>query len=111
MCTSAGRPGVSTRQNIWMRAKPDGFEFTFTEPIDAKTANLPPHGFDLARPAATFPRDIFYGSSNNRFVDRSVRQFNCGWELPQRWTGKHPCGGGAEPASCSRNLARALIPC
>ena len=44
---------------------------------------------DAARPAATFPRDLFYGSSLNRFVDLGLRPLNCGWEAPARWT-SHP---------------------
>jgi hypothetical protein len=39
------------------------------------------------RPAATFPSDLFYGHSRNLFVDRGVRQINCDWDPPARWTG------------------------
>ncbi len=41
----------------------------------------------LERPAASFPSDLFYGHSRNHWVNRGVRQINCEWEPPARWTG------------------------
>jgi hypothetical protein len=45
---------------------------------------------ELARPSATFPHDLFFGSSLNRFVSRGLAPLNCGWEPPARWTGREP---------------------
>lgn len=39
------------------------------------------------RPAATFPSDLFFGSSKNIWVNRGVRLLDCDWEVPARWTG------------------------
>lgn len=49
--------------------------------------------FDSAvtRPAATYPRDLFFGRSRNRFIDEHLDM--CEWEPPARWTA---CPG-AEP--------------
>jgi hypothetical protein len=40
------------------------------------------------RPAATNPRDLFYGRSLNLFIDRHL-DVNAGWYPPARWT-DHP---------------------
>jgi hypothetical protein len=37
-----------------------------------------------ARPTATYPRDLFYGRSNNAFVDEHLRMGE--WLPPARWT-------------------------
>ncbi|MCX7701273.1 MAG: hypothetical protein N2039_10385 [Gemmataceae bacterium] len=41
---------------------------------------------DLARPAATFPRDLFFGTSRNHWVARGLCPLNRDWEAPARWT-------------------------
>jgi len=46
------------------------------------------------RPSATYPSDLFYGESKNRFVNRGVRLLECDWDPPARWT---QCAGGAKP--------------
>jgi hypothetical protein len=38
-----------------------------------------------ARPSATFPRDMFFGRSFNRFVNRGVETINGDWEPPAHW--------------------------
>jgi hypothetical protein len=43
---------------------------------------------ELARPAATFPRDLFFGTSRNYWVARGLEPLNCDWEPPARWL---PC--------------------
>jgi hypothetical protein len=40
------------------------------------------------RPAATYPRDLFYGRSLNPFIDHHL-DVNAGWCPPARWT-DHP---------------------
>ena len=40
------------------------------------------------RPAATYPRDLFYGRSLNLFIDHHL-DVNAGWCPPARWT-DHP---------------------
>ncbi len=40
---------------------------------------------EKTRPAATYPRDLFYGRSLNPFIDANL-EVNCGWEPPARWT-------------------------
>jgi hypothetical protein len=37
-----------------------------------------------ARPAATYPRDIFFGRSRNPFLDKHLCL--CDWDPPARWT-------------------------
>jgi len=37
------------------------------------------------RPAATYPRDLFFGRSFNLFLDRNL-EINDGWRPPARWT-------------------------
>jgi hypothetical protein len=39
------------------------------------------------RPAATYPRDLFYGRSLNPFIDHHL-DVNAGWCPPARWTDK-----------------------
>jgi hypothetical protein len=39
---------------------------------------------ERARPGATYPRDLFLGRSNNRFLDANL-QINDGWLPPARW--------------------------
>src|SRR5207249_11972675 len=41
---------------------------------------------ELARPSATFPRDLFFGTSRNHFVARGLKPLNDCWEAPARWT-------------------------
>jgi hypothetical protein len=38
-----------------------------------------------ARPAATYPCDLFHGQSRNRFLDRNL-EINDAWLPPARWT-------------------------
>jgi hypothetical protein len=38
------------------------------------------------RPSATYPSDLFYNESRNRMVNRSLRQLECDWAPPARWT-------------------------
>lgn len=45
---------------------------------------------ELARPGATFPRDLFFGESCNYWVNRSMKPLNCDWHPPARWTSN--CG-------------------
>jgi hypothetical protein len=45
---------------------------------------------ETTRPACTYPRDIFFGKCSNPFVNRSLREMECGWEPPARWT-SCPC--------------------
>lgn len=44
---------------------------------------------DTTRPSATYPRDLFFGRSNNRWIDKHLTL--CEWEPPARWTS---CPGG-----------------
>jgi hypothetical protein len=37
------------------------------------------------RPAATYPRDLFFGRSFNPYIDRHL-DVNAGWRPPARWT-------------------------
>lgn len=53
---------------------------------------------DHARPSATYPRDIFYGRTRNLFVNRSLKEMNCGWAPPARWT-QSPVLMQTEPAA------------
>ncbi len=56
---------------------------------------------ELARPAATFPRDLFFGTSANRWVARSLCPLNRDWEPPARWTAcpkDAPSSGTPAPA-------------
>ena len=39
------------------------------------------------RPAATFPRDLFFGDSINLYLHRHLPAMNSSWEPPARWTG------------------------
>ncbi len=39
------------------------------------------------RPAATFPRDLFFGDSINLYLHRHLPTMNSSWEPPARWTG------------------------
>jgi hypothetical protein len=43
---------------------------------------------DTTRPAATFPRDLFYGRSINPWINNHLHL--CEWDAPARWT---PCPG------------------
>lgn len=43
------------------------------------------------RPAATYPCDLYYGTSCNPFLNRHF-EINCYWLPPARWTCQ-PCGG------------------
>jgi len=36
------------------------------------------------RPAATYPRDVFFDQSCNRYINRHL-DLSCGWHPPQRW--------------------------
>src|SRR5262249_43295990 len=47
---------------------------------------------DATRPAATYPRDLFFGQSNNPFIDGHC-ELNRTWLPPARWT----CCPGREP--------------
>jgi hypothetical protein len=38
------------------------------------------------RPTATYPSDLFYNESRNRMVNRSLRELECDWAPPARWT-------------------------
>jgi hypothetical protein len=40
---------------------------------------------EKARPVATYPRDLFFGRSTNKFLDCNL-EINCGWLPPARWT-------------------------
>lgn len=44
---------------------------------------------EITRPAATYPRDLFFNESRNYFVNRGVKPMACGWDPPARWI---PCG-------------------
>ena len=46
------------------------------------------------RPAATYPRDVFFDRSLNPYLNKHL-DMSCGWHPPQRWVSK-PCRG-AEP--------------
>jgi hypothetical protein len=41
---------------------------------------------ELVRPAATFPRDLFFGTSRNPWVSRGLKTVNSDWEAPARWS-------------------------
>jgi hypothetical protein len=43
---------------------------------------------ERTRPAATYPRDLFFGRSYNPFIDKHL-DVNAWWEPPARWT-DHP---------------------
>jgi hypothetical protein len=51
--------------------------------IDAKTA----------RPAATYPHDLFYDRSLNPYLNTHF-SLACGWEPPARWVSGTPCSCG-----------------
>jgi hypothetical protein len=38
-----------------------------------------------ARPAATYPRDLFFGKSANPYLNKHLH-LDCGWHPPARWT-------------------------
>jgi hypothetical protein len=40
---------------------------------------------ERTRPAATYPYDLFYGRSLNKFIDQHL-DINCDWCPPARWT-------------------------
>jgi hypothetical protein len=40
---------------------------------------------ERTRPAATYPRDLFFGHSFNLFIDQHL-DVNAGWDPPARWT-------------------------
>lgn len=40
------------------------------------------------RPSATYPSDLFFNESNNRFVYRSLKPFKSDWDPPARWVSK-----------------------
>ena len=40
---------------------------------------------DTTRPWATYPRDLFFDRSSNRYVDRHLDLRAAGWEPPARW--------------------------
>jgi hypothetical protein len=42
---------------------------------------------ERTRPSATYPRDLFYGTSFNPFIDRHL-DVNLSWYPPARWTDK-----------------------
>jgi hypothetical protein len=49
----------------------------------------------IARPAATYPSDLFFDCSKNRYLNEHLN-LSAGWEPPARWT------GGEELLSCDR---------
>lgn len=40
---------------------------------------------DTARPAATYPRELYYGRSDNAYLDKTL-DINAAWCPPARWT-------------------------
>ncbi len=42
---------------------------------------------ERTRPAATYPRDLFYGRSFNPFIDKHL-DINAGWYPPARWASR-----------------------
>jgi hypothetical protein len=48
-----------------------------------------------ARPAATYPRDLFFGRSINRYIDEHLHL--CEWEAPARWTRCPGCESCIKP--------------
>jgi hypothetical protein len=42
---------------------------------------------DTTRPAATYPRDLFFGRSKNPYLDKHLNLEEAGWCPPARWTG------------------------
>lgn len=47
---------------------------------------------DRTRPAATYPRDIFFGDSPNLFLHRNL-DINSAWDPPARWMGSQLASG------------------
>lgn len=45
---------------------------------------------ETSRPAATFPRDLFFGGSRNLYLLRHMKAMNVTWDAPARWTGRPP---------------------
>jgi hypothetical protein len=43
---------------------------------------------ETTRPAATFPRDLFFGGSRNPYLVRHLGVMNSAWDPPARWTGR-----------------------
>lgn len=41
---------------------------------------------ELLRPSATYPSDMFFSASPNRWVDRGVKLLHDDWDPPARWT-------------------------
>lgn len=54
-----------------------------------------------ARPAATYPRDLFFDSSNNPYLNETLKLGDC-WEPPARWV-------NCPPTSCSTETAPAVL--
>ncbi len=53
---------------------------------------------DLARPGAMFPRDLFFGTCRNYFVERGLKPLNQCWHAPARWLpGCDVCPDGKRP--------------
>lgn len=48
---------------------------------------------DTTRPAATYPEDMFFDHSRNRYLDRHPPLGNGGWEVPRLWE-RNPAAGG-----------------
>ena len=44
---------------------------------------------ETTRPSATYPRDLFFGSSWNPYLHRHLKAMNGPWDPPARWTA-HP---------------------
>jgi hypothetical protein len=42
---------------------------------------------NTTRPAATFPRDLFFGGSLNPYLNHHLKAMNGPWDSPARWTG------------------------
>jgi hypothetical protein len=53
-----------------------------------------------ARPAATYPEDLFYDSSRNLYLNRHPPLANGGWEVPALWT-RCPAGVCCGPFAVS----------
>jgi hypothetical protein len=80
------RAKMPLRAAIMGRSDPDKRSFFCCELVIEACCFANLIDAELARPNATYPRDVFFDRSTNYFVNRSLKQLPSGWEPPSRWT-------------------------